>query len=389
MTDNAQMPAYTVRAAREHAAYDIGEQIDFALAVAKDAPCTVAYSLTWDGADVIRQGTVEIPSGGTIFSVVPDRPGIVRLTLESDPPVEAAAAVAPEHIKPSLPIPEDFDKAWSDLLATQCNAAFGSELEVHSERNDGITYAVTLSVRGIDTIYGWLHRPRGGGRFPALVRYHGAGVYKLPAENGTDWAERGVMVLSINPQSIPNDQPQEFYVGLREGRLADYRQHPEAFIAMFRRAVAAVDFMASLPEWDGRHLIAEGHSQGGGQALAAAGMNPRVTALVASCPTHCDHTGRPAGWPQILSDKADSERMEQIRLIDGVNFASRIACPALFGICFLDSLCPPTGVFAAYNALRGPKSAHYEPTTGHVYTEAFQEATYRWVETLLSEGRPV
>jgi len=155
-------------------------------------------------------------------------------------------------------------------------------------------------------------------------------------------------------------------------------------VKMFRRAILATSFVASLPQWDGTRLIAEGHSQGGGQALASAAFSSHVDALVVSCPTHCDHTAKPAGWPKILQEEDEADRVREVQYIDGVNFAARVSCPALFGICFLDTLCPPTGVFAAYNALQASKSAHHDPVTGHVYTDAFQDLTYRWVGKLLA-----
>ncbi len=40
---------------------------------------------------------------------------------------------------------------------------------------------------------------------------------------------------------------------------------------MFLRMERAIDFLASQPEWDGRILIVTGSSQGGGQAIVAAG----------------------------------------------------------------------------------------------------------------------
>ena len=73
---------------------------------------------------------------------------------------------------------------------------------------------------------------------------------------------------------------------------------------MFLRLVRALDFLTSRPEWDGKHLIVIGHSQGGGQALAAGGLDPRVTLIASGVPAICDHSGRAAGringWPKLV-----------------------------------------------------------------------------------------
>ena len=42
-------------------------------------------------------------------------------------------------------------------------------------------------------------------------------------------------------------------------------------------------------------------------------------------------------------------------LLDGVNFAARAKAPALFSVGLMDSTCPPSTVYAAYNYYSGPK----------------------------------
>jgi cephalosporin-C deacetylase-like acetyl esterase len=241
-------------------------------------------------------------------------------------------------------------------------------------------------------VYGWLLIPQGKPPFPAIARYHGAGVYAVPPENGLEWTARGIMVFSINPHAIPNDAERDFYLELRTGGFADYRTRGREdrsrvyFRTMFQRAVRAAEFLTSLPEWDGKHLIAEGHSQGGGQALAAAAFNSRVNGMVISCSTHCDHTGpvigRVAGWPQFVGVEngvPNPMHVETARYIEGVNFASRVTCPTLWSVAFLDDLCPPTGNYAAYNQVAAPKTIRHDIATGHVHTDECKEATFSWV----------
>ncbi len=71
-----------------------------------------------------------------------------------------------------------------------------------------------------------------------------------------------------------------------------------------------IDFLTKQPEWDGKRILVIGESQGGGQALAAAGLDKRVSAVVATVPAMCDWLGPLAnhegGWPQPL--KADGPK---------------------------------------------------------------------------------
>ena len=38
-----------------------------------------------------------------------------------------------------------------------------------------------------------------------------------------------------------------------------------------------------------------------------------------------------------------------------VNFAPRIKCPALVSLGLIDTVCRPTGIYAAFNQIPGPK----------------------------------
>ncbi|NMA46826.1 MAG: hypothetical protein GX945_09725, partial [Lentisphaerae bacterium] len=65
----------------------------------------------------------------------------------------------------------------------------------------------------------------------------------------------------------------------------------------YLRVMRSLDFVKTLPEWNGRDLIVVGSSQGGGQAIAAAGLDPQVTLCVAAVPALSDHAGTLATPP--------------------------------------------------------------------------------------------
>jgi len=64
---------------------------------------------------------------------------------------------------------------------------------------------------------------------------------------------------------------------------------------------------------------------------------------------------RTAGWPKIIpvvNGKPDAAVVEASRYIDAVNFATRVkAKEAIVTTGFIDEVCPPTSVYAAFNAL--------------------------------------
>ncbi len=142
------------------------------------------------------------------------------------------------------------------------------------------------------------------------------------------------------------------------------------------------DVLTSQPEWDGNELVAEGRSQGGGQAIAAAGLDPRVTFFAAQIPAMCDHTGmvvgRISGWPRLVSvtgGKPDEKSLQAARYFDAVNFARLTKAGAFFTVGFIDVVCQPTSVYAAYNAVAGAKEIADHFHTGHIVKPEADAAT--------------
>ncbi len=73
--------------------------------------------------------------------------------------------------------------------------------------------------------------------------------------------------------------------------------------------------------------------------------------------------------------------MEAVRYYDAMNFATRTKAGAIFTVGFIDTTCPPSSVYAAYNNVSGKKSIHHDPDAGHTSTpkasEAMRNATWR------------
>jgi cephalosporin-C deacetylase-like acetyl esterase len=120
---------------------------------------------------------------------------------------------------------------------------------------------------------------------------------------------------------------------------------------MYLRDSRAIDYIASRPDWDGKTIVVMGTSMGGHQSLVAAGLNPKVTAVIVNEPAGADSNGdlhgRRAGYPNWPSD--DPKVMETALYFDTVNFASRIKAPVLAAMGFIDIVVPPVGVWIAIN----------------------------------------
>ena len=138
----------------------------------------------------------------------------------------------------------------------------------------------------------------------------------------------------------------------------------------------ANDFLAAHPKWDKKNLIVTGGSQGGALTITTAGLDPRVTALAPFYPALSDLTGylvgRAGGWPHLFKDEKDGHRtpakIKTAAYYDVVNFARRVKVPGLYSFGYNDEICPPTSMYAAYNAVTAPRRLLLALETGHFTT---------------------
>jgi len=372
--------------------YTRGVSVTFTVALLRDGKPIVGpdakWSITKDGVPLNREGSAPILASGLVLTASLDEPGFLHCLVECTPPgapkltARGGAAIEPLAIKPSLPTPVDFDAFWvaqkQQLAATPLNL----RLTAVNSPVPGIECFEVQADTGVGRgLSGYLARPVGAKAksLPAIVLAHGAGVTTSRLPNAAKWAKDGFVALDFNANGLPNGQPREFYAALQTGELKEYylqgRESRDTMYlrGIFFRLLRAIDAVAAQPEWDGRRLVALGRSQGGGQAIAAGGLDPRVTYVSAEIPTFCDHTGitvnRINGWPRIIPNGTatpDPRVVEAVRYYDSVNFAPRVRAQVFFTVGFIDHICPPTGVYAAFNQLKTKKDIWNHLDTGHV-----------------------
>ena len=393
----------SIVADRPDAVYGVGARAVFRLHAAHggapDDGGEIAWTLSRDGVPPLEKGTA-VPRGGVVeISGTLAEPGFLRCEATwrragQECATASGAAFEPFRIGPSLPLPDDFDAFWDERLRALAAVPVDVQLTPPPRRAEGIDVDdVQVGCLG-QPVSGYFARPAGAapGTLPAIVTLHGAGVYDSDFDAAAGWARAGFLALDINAHGLPNGRGKDFYAHHNETTLKDYRtrgrESREAVYhaGMFLRVRRALDFLASRPEWDGRTLVCYGGSQGGAQALAGAGLDPRVSFVFAGVPAMCDHTGmaagRIAGWPKLVPVDADGAPdpavREASRYVDGVNFAARVRGEAFFSVGFSDAVCPPTGVLAAYNRIAGPKGIFLEVGCGHeILQRVWDEARRR------------
>ncbi len=383
-------PGIVITTDRPEAVYAVGDTAVFHVEV-RDGQKTldeaeVTGQLSSDGFRHSEEVPVKMVEGKTEVKGTLDKPGLLwlRVTLKQagakDIRREMGAAFSPEQIQPCLPKPDDFDAFWQSQKDRADAIPMGAVLKQVESREQGVElFSIVMNNINNTKIYGYLAKPVGDGPFPAYLQVQWAGVYSLdPA--WTLWiAKMGYMTLDINAHAIKNGQPKAYYDELNRGKLRGYAHQgrdsrdTSYFLRMYLSCYRAAEYLASRPEWDKKHFVVAGGSQGGGQTLVTAGLSPHVTALAADVPALCDLTGnavgRYDGWPRMVELDADGvanpKQQETARYFDAVNFVRHVKVPAIIGTGFADLVCPSSSVYAAFNVLKGPKTMVVDPRTGH------------------------
>lgn len=144
---------------------------------------------------------------------------------------------------------------------------------------------------------------------------------------------------------------------------------------VFTDAVRVVDAARLLPGVDAERVIVTGGSQGGGIALAVAGLMPDLTAAMPDVAFLC-HYERAVS---ITDDYPFGEiskylsvhraHVEQVfttlSYFDGVNFAKRASAPSIWSVALMDTVVPPSTTFAAFNHYGADAPVDKEMVTYH------------------------
>ncbi len=390
----------TVTPDRPAALYQSGEPVTFKLLLTLDKQAVpdaeVQWTLTKDGMPPTTSGTAKLVNGTATVTGMLDEPGFLLCRATFNGPEKktwtslGGAGVDPTKIKPSQPVPADFDEFWAAQKQQLAGVPVKPRLTPVKSPQAG-TVAFDLQAEAIGApVSGYFVTPEKAQAksLPIILLVHGAGVRSSSLAGAAGWAKQGFLAMDINAHGLPNGKPDQFYTELAAGELKDYRTRGREsrdtvyFRSMFLRLVRALDFLTAQPEWDGRTVVVYGASQGGYQAIVAAGLDARVTFLAAGVPAGCDHTGilvnRINGWPKFIPSPApeppDAKVVAAVRYYDAMNFATRTKAGAVFTVGFIDTTCPPTSVYAAYNNLSGKKSIHHDPDAGHTSTPKASEA---------------
>ena len=288
--------------------------------------------------------------------------------------------------RPAVAEPADFDEFWDRTLA-EARALGGAPV---LERFDaGLStvevWDVTFPGFGGAPVKAWFILPAGTtGRLPAVVEYNGYGGGRgLPHEH-LAWPSAGYAYLFMDTRGQGSgwgsggSTPDPVGSGpSASGFMTRGIEHPDDYYyrRLYTDAVRAVDAVRSLDRVDPDRVAVTGASQGGGLAVAVAGL---VDGLVGAMPdvpflshferavgfTPNDPYGEIVRYLSVHRDRVD-QCFATLSYFDGVNFAKRAEAPALYSVALMDPTCPPSTVFASSNQYAGGAEIEVYPFNQH------------------------
>lgn len=363
----------------------------------------VSYEIGPDMMPATSSGKIKLKNGrATIDMGTMKQAGFLDLRLTAQHENKkyqhhVKVGFSPEKLKPYTKNPSDFDAFWK----TNIDEARKTPINVTCKRVDKYStddtdcYLLKIKTDKRHSIYGYLTRPKKEGKYPVVLCPPGAGIktIKEPMRN-LYYAKNGFIRLEMEIHGLNPEMTDEQFKEItsafdyENGYLTNGLDNRDNYYMkhVYTACVRAIDYLTSLPDWDGRNVFVQGGSQGGALSLITAGLDPRVTACVANHPALSDMAGyldnRAGGYPHFNRTNAmlTPQKVETMAYFDVVNFARRITCPVYLTWGYNDNVCPPTTSYIVWNLITAPKESLITPVNEHWTSEATNYKQMLWLK---------
>lgn len=298
------------------------------------------------------------------------------------------------------PRPNDFDTYWDNAIK-EMKAVDPKVTIIPSKFQTPFAECFDMYFTGVRDarIHVKYLRPRNTDKkHPAVLLFHGY------SGNAGDWSDKlGYIALgySVFAMDCRGQGGLSEDVGGTKGntlnghiiRGLDDKPENLLFRHIFLDTAELAGIVMDMSDIDKQKVYATGGSQGGALTLACAALEPRISKLATVYPFLSDYK---RVWNMDLAKDAYLELKQYFRSFDPMhereeeifttlgyidiqNLVSRIKADVLFATGLMDSVCPPSTQFAAYNKINASKELLIYPDFGHENLSGLNDKIYQFL----------
>lgn len=305
------------------------------------------------------------------------------------------------------PRPEDFNAYWAAALRELDATDPRSELRPNPLLNTAKVECFDLWFTGVGgaRVYAKYLRPKNqppGLRHPAVLQFHGYSGHSGDWLDKFGWPAEGFCYVAMDCRGQggrSEDTGQVKGTTLR-GHIIRGLDDPDprklAFRQIFLDTAQLARVVMGFAEVDAGRVGCFGASQGGALSLACAALEPRIKRAAPVFPFLCDYQrvweldmAREAYEELRLFFRSFDPRHERVKeiftklgYIDCQHLAGRIRAEVLMFTGLMDTICPPSSQFAAYNKITAKKDIVIYPDFTHETLPGQIDRTFNFMRGL-------
>ncbi len=302
------------------------------------------------------------------------------------------------------PRPGDFDAFWDGSLR-EVRALDPDVKLVPAEFQTPFARCSHLYFTGTDgaRVHAKLLQPVNAPKpHPAVLQFHGYSGDSGDWTNKLSYAAMGFTVAALDCRGqggLSEDKGGVSGWTLRGHIVRGIHDAPERllFRHIFLDTALLARIVMELPGVDPDRVGALGGSQGGGLTLACAALEPRIRLAASTFPFLTDYK---RVWDMDQAKDAYAELQEWFRRFDPMHeredevftklgyvdvqfLCPRIKAEVLMACALMDTVCPPSTQFAAYNKIAAPKSVVFYPDFRHEDLPRHNDRVFNFMRRLL------
>jgi cephalosporin-C deacetylase len=301
------------------------------------------------------------------------------------------------------PCPKDMDAFWDRSLAEMRALDPKVELRPSAFKAAGAEcFHLHFTGVGRSRVHAKFLRPaKAKGKLPAVLLFHGYSGSSGDWFDKLAWVSQGFVVAALDcrGQAGLSEDLGSVKGGTLRGHIVrglDDAPEKLAFRQIYLDTAQLARIVMAMPEVDPARVGATGGSQGGGLTLACASLEPAIKLAAPVFPFLCDYKRT---WDMDLAKDAYAELREFMRwfdprheredeiwtrlgYIDCQHLAKRIRAEVLMLVGLMDTICPPSTQFAAYNKITAKKDMVIYPDFGHEGLPGAVDAIHKFMAKL-------